>query len=199
MKRILLALAISASSISFAGEAADFLNQPDKLIEAPDFKSMPAAPWQIAKGKWEAKDGVITPTAIEAEKHVPVLWHNISPASAVIECEFKFDTATSFIIGCDSNRHIGRVSISPGAARITDDSTEVKGKSKATQLAEQKLDLKKDQWYSAKFGWKGDHIYAIVNGVELTGTAPTFTQKRSRWWFATAGAHIRNVKVSEGK
>ena len=145
MKQFLLALLVSVSSPGFAGEAADFLSQPGKLIAQPDFKTMPAAPWSIAKGKWDAADGVITPAPVKEENHVPVLWHSISPASAVIECEFKFDAAGSFIIGCDSNKHIGRVSISPKSARVTDDSTEVKGKSPATLLMEQKFDLKKDR------------------------------------------------------
>jgi hypothetical protein len=192
----LLALAVTA----YAGDAEQFLNHPGKPIDQPEFKAMPGTPWQIAKGKWDAKDGVLTPTPIEEEKHVPVLWDNISPASAVIECEFQFDTAGSFIIGCDGKKHIGRVSIMPKSARITDDSTENKAtKTAATLLKEEKLDLKKDQWYTAKFGWKGDHIYAIVDGKELEGQAPTFAQTRSRWWFATPGAHIRNVKVSDGQ
>ena len=142
---------------------------------------------------------MLTPTPIAEEKHVPVLQDVISPESAVVECEFQLDSAADFIIGCDGAKHIGRVSIMPKSARITDDSTENKAtKTPATLLKEEKLDLKKDQWYSAKFGWKGDKIYAMVDGKELVGQAPLFTSKRSRWWFATPGAHIRNVKVSEG-
>jgi hypothetical protein len=195
----LLVFIALATCTCYAGEAGDFLNHPGKLIDQPDFKKMPEKPWQIAKGKWEAKDGVLTPTPIESEKHVPVLWDVISPKSAVIECEFQLDAAPVFIIGCDGTKHIGRVSIAPKSARITDDSTENKKEKKAaTLLKEEKLDLKKDQWYSAKFGWKGDKVYAIVDGKELVGQAPLFTTPRSRWWFATASAHIRNVKVSEG-
>jgi len=200
MKRILMiAAAVLAVSTLRAVEAGDFFAHPGRLIAQPDFKSMPGAPWSIAKGKWEAADGVITPTPVKEENHVPVLWHNVAPAAAVIECEFKLDGAGYFIIGCDGKRHIGRVSISPASARITDDSTEVKGRSSATLLTQEKLDLKKDRWYSAKFGWKGDRIYAVVDGHELSAQAPTFAQARSRWWFASPGAHIRNVKVSESQ
>jgi len=196
----LVFIATALAATAYAGDAEQFLNHPGKLIEQPDFKAMPDKPWQTAKGKWEAKDGVLTPTPIESEKHVPVLWHLISPASAVIECEFQLDNANAFIIGCDGQRHIGRVTIVPKAARITDDSTENKAtKTAATLLKEEKLDLKKDQWYKAKFGWKGDHIYAIVDGHELEGQASTFAQTRARWWFATPSAHIRNVRVSEGQ
>lgn len=196
----LVFIATALATTAFAGDAEQFLNHPGKLIEQPDFKAMPGTPWQIAKGKWEAKDGVITPTKIEEEKHIPVLWHNISPSSAVIECEFQLDTSNEIIIGCDGKKHIGRVSINAKAVRITDDSTENKAtKTPATLLKEEKLDLKKDQWYKAKFGWKGDHIYAIVDGHELEGQAPTFAQTRARWWFASGSAHIRNVRVSEGQ
>lgn len=189
-----------AVTAAYAGDAAEFLNHPGKVIVQPDLKELPGEPWQIAKGTWVAADGVLTPTRIEAEKHVPVLWDKISPASAVIECEFQFGTGSDLIIGCDAKKHIGRVSITPKMAKVTDDSTEVKGKVPATVLQQEKIDLKKDQWYSAKFGWKGDHIYAIVDGHELVGQAPTFTQTRARWWFASAGGvHIRNVRVSEGK
>lgn len=199
MKTPTFAVFMALAASCYAGEAEKFLDHPGKLIEAPDLKKMPEKPWQIAKGKWEAADGVLTPTAIVEEKHVPVLWDVISPASAVIECEFQLDSASSFIIGCDGAKHIGRVTILPKSAKITDDSTEnKKEKTAATLLKEEKLDLKKDQWYKAKFGWKGDKIYAIVDGKELEGQAPTFNSKRSRWWFATSGAHVRNVRVSEG-
>ena len=199
MKTSAFLVFIALATTCHAGEAEDFLNHPGKLIEQATFKDGISGTWKIAKGKWDAADGVLTPTPIEEEKHVPVLWDLIIPVSAVVECEFQLDSAPNFIIGCDGAKHIGRVSITPKAARITDDSTEnKKEKTAATMLSEEKLDLKKDQWYTAKFGWKGDKIYAIVDGKELVGQAPLFTSKRSRWWFATPGAHIRNVKVSEG-
>src|SRR4051812_10843514 len=71
MKRILLALVLTASSMAAgsAGEASDFFSRPGKLIEQPDFKAMPGAPWQMAKGKWDAADGVVTPTPIKEENH----------------------------------------------------------------------------------------------------------------------------------
>src|SRR4029079_5542011 len=106
-----------------------------------------------------------------------------------------------FIIGCDGKKHIGRLVITPKAAKLSEDSTEVKGVHPGANLAELKHDLKRGQWYAVRYGWKGDKMFAMVDGKELVGQHPTLATPRSRWWFAVGGdcVRIRNVKVSEAQ
>ncbi|HEY2572830.1 MAG TPA: hypothetical protein VGH65_02135, partial [Verrucomicrobiaceae bacterium] len=96
---LLLSVTFACGTAAIAGEADSFLSRRGKRIAEPDFKSMPAAPWVVAKGTWTAADGVLTAVEKKEEKHSAVLWHQVGPESAVIECEFQFDGSNNFIIG----------------------------------------------------------------------------------------------------
>ena len=201
MRLFLTSLFVSMlATVGLAGEAEQFLTHSGKVIAQPDFNSLPGVPWAIAKGKWEVANGVLVAAEKKEEKHSAVLWHNVSPATAVIECEFEFDGAGSFLIGCDGKKHIGRLVVTPKLAKLSEDSTEVKGVHPGATLAEVKQDLKRGQWCAVRYGWKDDKMFAVVDGRELVGQHPALSAVRARWWFAVGGesVHIRNVKVSEG-
>ncbi len=71
---------------------ATFAHAGDSLtIAAPDLKGPLPKEWKVAKGTWEARDGVLTGTEVPAEKHAAVLWHQVPLQNAVVECEFMFD------------------------------------------------------------------------------------------------------------
>ena len=122
-----LALALLLTTAVFAQEAKPTLVQPGKLIAAPDLKGPLPEEWAVQKGTWDVKDGEVVVSDIPEQHHGPVLWHKVSLASAIVECEFKFDGAGSFILGSDSNKHIGRLSINKKGMKLQEDSSEVKG------------------------------------------------------------------------
>ena len=197
----LLALALLITSATFAQEAKPTLVQLGKLIAEPDLKAPLPEEWAVQKGIWDVKDGEITVTDIPDQHHGPVLWHKVSLASGIVECEFKFDGANSFILGCDGAKHIGRISIGNKSMRLHDDYSEIKVKQPGATLAEAPLDLKAGEWYKVRYEWTGDKMAATLGDKSIQGTHPTLSQKRSRWWFAAGGSklEIRKVKVWEGK
>jgi hypothetical protein len=167
------------------------------LVAQPDLKSPLPAEFSVQKGTWEVKDGLLIANELPAEKHAAVLWHKVQLQSGAVDCEFQFDGGKVFILGCDGDRHIGRVTITPGVMRITDDSTEVKGKSAATKLAEGKLALKAGEWYPLHYEWSGNRMAAKIGDVTIEGSNENLGKKKARWWFAVSGqsVKIRNVKV----
>lgn len=167
-------------------------------VASPDLKSPLPAEWSVRHGTWEVKDGEMQVAELPENKHAAVLWHQVPLQSGVVECEFQFDGAKTFILGCDGDRHIGRIVIVPKMLRILDDSTEVKGKTPSTKLAEAALDLKPGQWYSLRYTWSGDQMTAKLGDVSLEASNPNLGKKKARWWFAVSGASlkIRNIKVS---
>jgi hypothetical protein len=202
MKRILSLLFLLPLGInSFASDAKPLLVTPGKVVAEPTLKEPLDATWSVVKGTWEVKDGEIIASEVKEQKHAAVLWHNVGLQSAVIDCEFMLDGASTFIIGCDGVKHVGRVTITRASAKITDDSTAVKGVKPPTTLGEAKLDLKPGEWHHAHLEWTGDKMAARVDGVEIKGSSPSLSTAKTRWWFAVSGAkaHIRNVKACEGK
>ncbi|MDB6117304.1 MAG: hypothetical protein JWO08_1085 [Verrucomicrobiaceae bacterium] len=200
MKHFAFALLLF-TTVSFAQETKPTLVQPGKLIAEPDLKSPLPAEWAVQKGTWDVKDGEIAVIDIPEQHHGPVLWHKVSLASGIVECEIKFDGANSFILGCDGAKHIGRLTINPKVMRLQEDSSEKKGVQPGATLSQAPVDLKRGEWYKVRYEWTGDKMAATLTGKTIEGTHPTLSQKRSRWWFATGGSklEIRNIKVWEGK
>ncbi len=186
----LFAFFLFAASAAFA--------QDLKLIASPDFISPLPAEWKIAKGTWDVKDGVMTGTELPAEKHAAVLWHQVALQTGAVECEFMLDGSKTLILGCDGDKHVGRIMISPQALQVRDDSTEVKGKTPSTLLATAKLDLKQGTWHKLRYEWSGERMAAKLDDVSVEGSNANLAKKKIRWWFAVGGASvkIRNVKVS---
>ena len=189
-------LCLTALCLATMARAADLT-----VIAQPDLKSPLPAEFSVQKGTWEVKDGVLIANELPAEKHAAVLWHKVPLQSGAVDCEFQFDGGKVFILGCDGDRHIGRVTVAPGAMRITDDSTEVKGKSAATKLAEGKLALKAGEWYALHYEWSGNRMAAKIGDVSIEATNDNLGKKKARWWFASSGqsVKIRNIKVQGAK
>jgi hypothetical protein len=196
---LLLLFAIGATTV-VADDAKTILVTPGKTVAAPTLTEPLDATWSVVKGTWDVKDGEMIGAEVKEQKHAAVLWHKVGLQSAVIDCDFMFDGAGAFIIGCDGQKHVGRVSITRGSARITDDSTAVKGIKPPTTLAEAKLDLKPGEWHHAHLEWTGDKMAARIDGTEFQGSSPALSTPKTRWWFAVGGAklHIKNVKATEG-
>lgn len=169
-----------------------------RVVAQPDLKAPLPAEWSVRHGTWEVKEGVMTIAELPANKHAAVLWHQVPLQAGAVDCEFQFDGAKVFILGCDGDRHIGRVVIQPKVIRVVDDSTEVKGKTPGTVLGEAKLDLKPGQWYPLHYEWSGNRMAAKVGDVSVEGTQDHLAKSKARWWFAVSGQSmkVRHVKVT---
>ncbi len=202
MKHFFFLCLLAVSTAFAADEAKTALAQPGKLVAAPDLKEPFGSGWVVKYGTWDMKGGEVAITELPEQKHAAVLWHETGLQSAVIECEFQFEGGRAFLVGCDSpNKHVGRLVITPKAAKIAEDSSEIKGKQPGQTIAETALDLKPGQWYAARFEWKGDQMAATVDGHRIQGQHPTLSKEKTRWWLAVSGAkvRVRNLKAWEGK
>jgi hypothetical protein len=166
-------------------------------IASPDLKSPLPSEWVMRQGTWEIKDGVLIASEIPEQKHAAVLWHEVALQTGVVECEFLFDGARGFLLGCDGGKHIGRITINSTEIRLIDDSTEVKGKSPGTILASAKTEVKPGEWHKLRFEWSGERMAAKLDDAQVEASNVNLGVKKSRWWIAVSGAtvKIRNVTV----
>lgn len=161
-------------------------------VAAPSFAEPLAAPFTTVKGKWIPKDGVLSIVDIPAEKHIPVLHHEVGLASAVINVEFRFDGTGSFLVGCDSDKHVGRVVINAKGLSIAEDSVKPSHTIAALPLA-----VKPGEWHQLRVEWKGDQMAARLDGKELRAQhAFLATAKARSWLAATQTVEVRNLKIS---
>ena len=180
MKHILLLLAISTSHAA---------NLP--IVATPDFKSPLPAEWKIAHGTWVPKEGILQAAELPENKHVAVIWHQVGWQQGVVECEFQFDGARTFIVGCDGMttkglKHIGRAVISPKMISIAEDSAKP-----SAVLAKQAVDLKAGVWHKLRFEWQGGKITLQVNDTRIEATHDYLTSHKTRSWLAVGHEHLR--------
>lgn len=189
---------IALFSITFVTAA---LAQADKpllndsalpVIAAPSFAEPLVAPFVTAKGQWIPAEGVLSVVDIPAEKHIPVLHHKVGLASAVIELEFRWDGAGSFLVGCDSDKHVGRVVINAKGLSIAEDSVKP-----SHTIAQLPLAVKQGEWHKLRVEWKGDQMAARLDGSELRAQHAFLATAKSRSWLAASqSVKVRNLKIS---
>lgn len=194
MKKIrpLLALFALASS-SLAEDAKPLLHDHAlPVLATPDFKAPLDATFSIAKGKWTPEGGVLSVLDLPEQKHIPVLHHKAGLASATIEVEFLLEGPGTFLVGCDSSKHIGRVVVTGTALSIAEDTV-----APSHTIAKLPLEVKPNEWHKLRVEWQGDQMAANLDGKELRAQHPFFATPKSRSWLAAGkSVKVRNLKIS---
>lgn len=190
MRRLLTAF--TAALLCSACSTGPLLVQEEPpIIVAPDLSSPFGEPWQIPHGEWKPDGGVLRMTEIPARKHVPVLQHWVGLKTAVIELEYRQDVPATFYVGCDAERHVGRVVISPGSVHIAEDSVKP-----SHILARMPLDTAKGEWRHVRVEWTGDRMAVRIDGKELSASHPFLATPKIRSWIAGAKtAEVRNLVI----
>ncbi|GDY18890.1 hypothetical protein LBMAG56_02350 [Verrucomicrobiota bacterium] len=191
-----LAAVFAAVAIGRAQEAKLLLHErPLPAIAAPDFKGPLDASFSVAKGKWTPQDGVLRVLDLPEEKHIPVLHHNVGLAAAVIEVEFLIEGPGSFLVGCDADKHVGRVVVTPTALGIAEDSVKP-----SHTIARLPLPVKPGEWHRLRVEWKGDQMAANLDGHELRAQHAFLATPKARSWLAAGkSVQVRNLKISGEK
>ena len=123
-------LGLCAARDSFAADSAPLLAKPGELLFEDDFSRPDMKPkWNVGKGLWSVKDGVVSAAEIPEDKHAAYAYitPNIDYKDAVAEFSFHFDGAKSVQLNMRDSRyheshagHIVRVQIEPASVQLAD-------------------------------------------------------------------------------
>jgi hypothetical protein len=187
-----LLTAFTAALLCSACSTGPLLVQEEPpVIVAPDLSSPFGEPWKIPHGEWKPAGGVLRMTEIPARKHVPVLQHWVGLKTAVIELEYRQDVPATFYVGCDSEKHVGRVVITAKEVHIAEDSVKP-----SHILARMPLDTVKGEWRHVRVEWTEDRMAVRINGKELSASHPFLATPKVRSWIAGAkAAEVRNFVI----
>ena len=126
----LCVLALFAARDSFAADSAPLLAKPGKLLFEDDFSRPDMKPkWNVGKGFWSVKDGVVSAAENPEDHHAAYAYitPNIDFKDAVAEFSFHFDGAKSVQLNMRDSRfrdshagHIIRVQIQPTSVQLAD-------------------------------------------------------------------------------
>jgi hypothetical protein len=178
--------------VSSARDAGPMLHDHElPLLASPDFIKPLDESFSIAKGRWTPENGVLTVLDLPEEKHIPVLHHKVGLASATIEVEFRFDGPGSFLVGCDSDKHVGRVVVNADGLSIAEDSVKP-----SHTIAKLPLQVKPGEWHHLRVEWKGEEMAATLDGHELKAQHPFLGTAKARSWLAAGKVvEVRNLTI----
>lgn len=184
------------ASCGFAADTKPLLHDHKlPLLASPDFNGPLDASFSIAKGKWTPENGVLNVLDLPEQKHIPVLHHKVGLTAATIEVEFLIEKAGSFLVGCDSDKHVGRVVINAAGLSIAEDSVKP-----SHTIAKLPMPVKPGEWHHLRVEWQGDQMAANLDGKELkAGHAFLATPKARSWLAAGPVVKVRNLKISGEK
>jgi hypothetical protein len=184
------------ASLVFGADLKPLLNdKPLPAVAAPTLKEPLSAEWSQAKGKWTPDNGVLHMVEIPEDKHVPVLHHKVGLSAAVIELDFKQDAAGAFYVGCDSDKHVGRVVILGGSVVIQEDSAKA-----SHTVASLKYNAKVGEWHHLRVEWKDDQMACNIDGQELKAQHAYFATAKKRSWLAgSKTADVKNLTINGEK
>jgi hypothetical protein len=163
-------------------------------IASPDLKSALGQDWKIVHGTWVPKDGILSIEELPENKHVAVLWHEVGLNGARIECDFRLNGSPAFLVGCDGQKHVGRVVVKKNGIDIAEDSV-----APSHVIASLNMPVKADEWHHLVVEWSGDEMAASMDGKELKAKHAYLANPKVRSWFAVAGktAEVKNLVVQK--
>lgn len=184
---------LALTSAALADDAKPLLHDHElPLLAAPEFKGPLDASFSVAKGKWTPEDGVLGVLDLPEQKHIPVLHHKVGLASATIEVEFLIEGPGSFLVGCDSDKHVGRVVVAAAGMSIAEDSVKP-----SHTVAKLPMTVKPNEWHKLRVEWQGDQMAANLDGQELRAQHAFLATPKSRSWLAAGkSVKVRNLKIS---
>ncbi|MDB6006714.1 MAG: hypothetical protein JWR15_3701 [Prosthecobacter sp.] len=194
MKKIhVLIILLAFASSALAEDAKPLLHDhPLPVLATPDFKGPLDATFSIAKGKWTPEGEVLSVLDLPEQKHIPVLHHKVGLASAIIEVEFLIEGPGTFLVGCDSTKHIGRVVVTATQLSIAEDTVKP-----SHTIAKLPMEVKPNEWHKLRVEWQGDQMAANLDGKELRAQHAFFaTPKNQSWLAAGKSVKVRNLKIS---
>jgi hypothetical protein len=204
MKRSPLLVFIISAAFVIAGHAADkpMLAIPGKVLYQNKFEEAPGKPWRAAKGKWEAVDGVMRGSELEADKHGAVNRLQRKFSDFVIELEVKLEGARITTLSVNAVKdHMARIMISPNRVTIRRDDNDHDGPDKAVVFAVFPTKLKPGVWHKVRLEMVGDVMLGQVNDLVAWGSDPLFKTPKVNPGLTVGGQSVdfRNFVIREAK
>lgn len=194
---LILCLALAASGVR--AEDKPLLAIPGKVIYENKLSEGAGAPWKAAKGKWEAVDGVLRGSELEADNHGAVNRLPNKLQDFVIEYEFKFSGARATSLSINAVKdHMARINITPKSVTIQRDDNDHEGPDKAVVFARFPVDLG-DGWHKVRLEMVGDKMLGKVDDLVAWGANDLFKTEKAAPGFTVGGQSVdfRNFSLRE--
>ena len=160
---------------------------------------LPAKPWTITRGDWQAKDGGVWGMQRTREEQGATLRVPLAITDGTIQYEIQFNGANRHSLRVEWGGRKGsfRIEVSRSAVAITKNPSQGEGKEATEPISRKRLTLESRQWYPVRITFVGKEATVQVNDTIVKGSHPVLGQPKTAMNFLVIGqtAGFRNVKV----
>lgn len=194
----LLLFGLSLTAVSAADKP--LLAIPGKVIYESALNAAPGAPWKMAKGAWELKDGVWRGSEKPEDKHGAVARLPDKLTNFIVEYEFKFEGARSTSLSINAVKdHMARILITPTSITVQRDDNDHEGPDKSVVFGRFTADFQPGTWHKVRLEMVGDTLLGQVDDKIAFGSNDLFKSEKTAPGFTVGGQSVdfRNLKISE--
>lgn len=199
MKTLLLSLGAAALTLAAAGAAdTPLLALPGEVIYQSPLDAPLAAPWKVAKGRWQVVDGVLRGSELAADKHGAVARLPEKLADFIVEYEFKFEGARTTSLSINAVKdHMARILITPKSVTVQRDDNDHEGPDKAVVFARLPAEFAPGTWHKVRLEMVGDLMLGRVDGLTAWGQSDLFKTPKTAPGFTVGGESVdfRNLSI----
>ncbi len=195
----LLTLTLALAAFGVRAEDKPLLAIPGKAIYENKLSDGAGEPWKAAKGKWEAVDGALRGSELEADKHGAVTRMPNKLKDFIVEYEFKFAGGKTTSLSINGIKgHMARISITPKSVAIQRDDGDHEGPDKAVIFARFSTDLG-EGWHKVHLEMVGDKMLGKVDDFVAWGADELFLSEKVGPGFTASGQSVdfRNFSLRE--
>ena len=196
----LLYCSLLLSAVTSSRAETPMLAIPGAMIYESKLDATPAAPWKVAKGKWEGVEGAVKGAELPEDKHGAVMRLPNQLKDFTVEYEFKFEGARTTSLSINAVKdHMARISITPTTVTFQKDDNDHDGPDKAVVFARLKADIQPGTWHKVRLDMVGDQMYGQVDEVAAAGSDPLFKTTKAAPGFTVGRQSVsfRNLTIRE--
>lgn len=194
---------IALASAGAADTPANLLAIPGKVLYQNDLAGEVGAPLKVAKGKWEAVEGVLRGSEVAADDHAAVVKLAAPFKDAVFEYEVRFvgDAKSTSLSINDAKDHVCRVSLTPTSVTVQKDDHDHEGPDVAEVFHRLKADLKSGEWHKVRLEMVGSEMVGRCDDFVGFGSHDLIGTQKASFGFTVSGESVefRNLRVYEAK
>ncbi|HSI11420.1 MAG TPA: hypothetical protein VK961_05225 [Chthoniobacter sp.] len=192
---------ITAHAADSAAESKTLLAERGKLLVTDDLNAAPAAPWKVAKGKWELADGVWHGEEVPADNHPGVIRRPLGAKDVIIQYSIKLEGGKQATLSINTEKeHLCRVLIRPDAFIVQKDDMDHDGPDKAIVFKTIKTEIKPGEWHTVLVEILGNEMVASLDGDKVGfGSHEVIAREKANFGFTIGGGGValKNLRVWE--
>ncbi len=166
---------------------------------AESLSQLPARPWTVSPGEWQAKDGGVWAKPTGQPEKAALMRAPVTLNDGTIQYELNLHGANRHSLRIEWGERQGsfRVEISRTNLGLTKNPSAGEAKEAIEPLARKALKLESNQWYPVRITFHGNEATVQVNDTILKGTHAVLGEKKTALNFLVFGetAGFREVKV----